>query len=174
MTTPTVVIADYSPDWPIQFEREREAILSALAPLSVCIEHIGSTSVPGMRAKPIIDIMVGGPSLDAFESRRNELATLGYEYLPEMQTLMPDNRFFAKPALPPRHFHLHAVEIDGEFWRDHIVFRDLLRADSQLAAEYVDLKSELASQFASEPKQYTLAKGPFINAVVQRMLRQDL
>lgn len=174
MTTATVVIADYSPDWPVQFERERDAIIAVLAPLPVCVEHIGSTSVPGMRAKPIIDIMVGGPSLEAFESRRDALARLGYEYLPEMRALMPDNRFFAKPALPPRQFHLHAVEIDSEFWRDHIVFRDLLRSDPRLAAEYVELKSELASQFASEPKQYTLAKGPFINAVVQRMLHQDL
>jgi GrpB-like predicted nucleotidyltransferase (UPF0157 family) len=174
MTNPTVVIADYSPDWPLQFERERDAILAVLAPMPVSIEHIGSTSVPGMRAKPIIDIMVGGPSPEAFESLRDALARIGYEYLPEMRALMPDNRFFAKPTLPPRRFNLHAVEINGEFWRDHILFRDLLRADAQLAAEYVELKSELASQFASEPKQYTLAKGPFINAVVQRMLHQDL
>jgi GrpB-like predicted nucleotidyltransferase (UPF0157 family) len=174
MTTPPLVIVDYSPGWPREFEREREAIKAALAPLSISIEHIGSTSVPGMRAKPIIDIMVGGPSLDAFEERIQDLARIGYEHLPEMRSLMPDNRFFAKPATLPRRFNLHAVELDGEFWRDHLLFRDMLRADVQLATEYAELKSELATQFASEPKQYTLAKGPFINAVVQRMLHQDL
>jgi GrpB-like predicted nucleotidyltransferase (UPF0157 family) len=174
MTTPTLVIVDYSPNWPREFERECLAIEAALTPLPVSIEHIGSTSVPGMRAKPIIDIMVGGPSLEAFEGRIKDLARIGYQYLPEMRSLMPDNRFFAKPATLPRRFNLHAVELDGEFWRDHLLFRDMLRADPQLAIEYAELKSELATQFASEPKQYTLAKGPFINAVVQRMLHQDL
>ena len=102
MTMPTLVIVDYSSDWPREFARERQAIHAALAPLAVSIEHIGSTSVPGMRAKPIIDIMVGGPSLEAFEARSEDLARIGYEHLPEMRSLMPDNRFFAKPAALPR------------------------------------------------------------------------
>ena len=167
MTQPTLVIAAYSPEWPREFERERAALTAALAPLHVHIEHIGSTSVPGMSAKPIIDIMVGAPSLNDVEAHMPLIEQLGYEHLPEMLDLMPDNRFFAKPATLPRRFHLHAVEYDGEFWRDHIAFRDVLRNDSKLAADYLALKSQLAAQYRLQPKRYTDAKGPFINAVVQ-------
>jgi len=167
MTQPTLVIVPYSSEWPREFERERDALLAALAPLPMHIEHIGSTSVPGMSAKPIIDIMLGAPSLADVESRMPLIEQLGYEHLPEMLQLMPDNRFFAKPASLPRRVHLHAVEYDGEFWRDHIAFRDVLRTDAKLAADYVALKSRLAVKYKLQPKRYTDAKGPFINAVVQ-------
>lgn len=174
MKPPALIIAAYSPDWPSEFARERAALAAALAPLPIHIEHIGSTSVPGMAAKPIIDIMLGAPSLADIEMRRTIIERLGYEHLPEMLELMPDNRFFAKPAALPRRFHLHAVEYDGEFWRDHIAFRDLLREDPQLAAEYVELKSRLASEFKLQPKRYTDAKGPFINAAVTRAHRKSI
>jgi GrpB-like predicted nucleotidyltransferase (UPF0157 family) len=172
MKQPALIIAAYSPEWPREFDRERAALAAALAPLPVHIEHIGSTSVPGMSAKPIIDIMLGAPSLEEVEARMATIEQLGYEHLPEMRELMPDNRFFAKPATLPRRFHLHAVEYDGEFWRDHIAFRDMLREDSQLAAQYVALKSRLAREFKLQPKRYTDAKGPFINAAVQRGQRK--
>jgi GrpB-like predicted nucleotidyltransferase (UPF0157 family) len=169
MRQPTLVIAAYSPDWPLEFESERDALAAALAPLPVHIEHIGSTSVPGMSAKPIIDIMLGAPTLADVEAQMPRIQQLGYEHLPEMRELMPDNRFFAKPAALPRRFHLHAVEYEGEFWRDHIAFRDVLRQDAKLAADYLALKSRLAAQFKLQPKRYTDAKGPFINEVVQRV-----
>jgi GrpB-like predicted nucleotidyltransferase (UPF0157 family) len=173
MKQPTLVIAPYSPEWPREFDRERSALEAALAPLVVRIEHIGSTSVPGMSAKPIIDIMVGAPSLADIEQRAPSIQQLGYEHLPEMRELMPDNRFFAKPSSLPRRFHLHAVEYEGEFWRDHIAFRDALRADAKLAADYLALKSDLAAQFKLQPKRYTDAKGPFINAAVQRVQKKE-
>jgi GrpB-like predicted nucleotidyltransferase (UPF0157 family) len=173
MKRPSLVIAAYSPEWPREFERERAALESTLAPLAVHIEHIGSTSVPGMSAKPIIDIMLGAPSLADIEHRMHLIESLGYEHLPEMRELMPDNRFFAKPATLPRRFHLHAVEYDGEFWRDHIAFRDVLREDTKLAADYLALKSRLAAEFKLQPKRYTDAKGPFINAAVQRAQRKQ-
>ena len=167
-----LVIAHYSPEWPREFERERAAIARLLAPLPMHIEHIGSTSVPGMPAKPIIDIMLGVPSLADIEARIELVEQLGYTHLPEMRELMPDNRFFAKPVSMPRHFHLHAVEYDGEFWRDHIAFRDMLRADNELARDYAALKNRLADEFAFQPKRYTDAKGPFINAAVARLQRE--
>jgi GrpB-like predicted nucleotidyltransferase (UPF0157 family) len=173
MTQPTLVIAAYSPEWPREFERESAALRVALAPLPIHIEHIGSTSVPGMSAKPIIDIMLGAASLSDVEAHMPLIKQLGYKHLPEMRELMPDNRFFAKPATLPRRFHLHAVEYNGEFWRDHIAFRDVLRKDAQLAADYLALKSRLAAEFKLQPKRYTDAKGPFINAVVQRVQRKQ-
>jgi GrpB-like predicted nucleotidyltransferase (UPF0157 family) len=167
MTQPALVISPYSTEWPKRFERERRALEAALAPLHIHIEHIGSTSVPGLSAKPIIDIMLGAPSLQAAEGLREVIESLGYVHLPEMRALMPDNRFFAKPETLPRDFHLHAVEFEGEFWRDHLIFRDLLRADGRLAQEYANLKARLANEFSREPKRYTDAKGPFINAAIQ-------
>lgn len=171
MTQPALVIAPYSPQWPKDFERERQALEAALAPVRVHIEHIGSTSVAGLPAKPIIDIMLGAPSLDLIEAHQNKIESLGYTFLPEMLELMPDNRFFAKPASLPRHFHLHAVEFESEFWRDHLAFRDLLRSNPSLARDYAELKSRLATEFAFQPKRYTDAKGPFINAAVQQRQR---
>jgi GrpB-like predicted nucleotidyltransferase (UPF0157 family) len=167
-----LVIAAYSPEWPFEFERERSALAAVLAPLTVRIEHIGSTSVPGMSAKPIIDIMLGVPKLEDIETRMHLVEQLGYVHLPEMLELMPDNRFFAKPATLPRRFHLHAVEYDGEFWRDHIVFRDALRADARLAGDYAALKTRLADEFSNQPKRYTDAKGPFINEAVAKQQRR--
>jgi GrpB-like predicted nucleotidyltransferase (UPF0157 family) len=167
-----LVLAAYSPEWPHEFERERSALAAVLAPLTVRIEHIGSTSVPGMSAKPIIDIMLGVPKLQDIETRMHLVEQLGYVHLPEMLELMPDNRFFAKPATLPRRFHLHAVEYDGEFWRDHIVFRDALRADARLAKDYAALKTRLADEFANQPKRYTDAKGPFINDAVAKQQRR--
>ena len=167
-----LVISAYSPEWPREFELERDALAAVLAPLSVHIEHIGSTSVPGMSAKPIIDIMLGVPKLADIEARMHLIEQLGYLHLPEMRELMPDNRFFAKPATLPRRFHLHAVEYDAEFWRDHIVFRDALRADAKLARDYAALKTKLADEFANQPKRYTDAKGPFINDAVARQLQR--
>lgn len=168
MANPTLVITAYSSEWPREFERQRAALIAALAPLPVHIEHIGSTSVPGMSAKPIVDIMLGAPSLADIEERVSLIEQLGYEHLPQMRELMPDNRFFAKPANLPRRFHLHCVEYGGDFWRDHIAFRDLLREDATLAADYLALKSRLATEFKLEPKRYTDAKGPFIIEVVRR------
>ena len=118
MKQPALIIAAYSPDWPREFERERAALAAALAPLSVHIEHIGSTSVPGMSAKPIIDIMLGAPSLRDVEALMAAIARLGYEHLPEMLELMPDNRFFAKPAtLRPIRASLQSNSIVKRFFR---------------------------------------------------------
>jgi len=168
MRQPTsVIVTAYSPEWPRAFERECAALEAILAPLPITIEHIGSTSVPGLSAKPIIDIMLGAPSLADIEARMPIIEALGYEHLPEMRELMPDNRFFAKPHSLPRRFHLHAVEYDGTFWREHLLFRDLLRTDHTLATEYETLKDRLATEFRFQPKRYTDAKGPFINSVVR-------
>src|SRR5277367_416816 len=103
-----IVLSDYSPDWPRMFD-EMRAALTPLVPPQTAIEHIGSTSVPGLAAKPVIDILIG---LADFE-RANEwvppIQSLGFEYVPQFETMMPYRRFFRKESAGVRTHHIHMV-----------------------------------------------------------------
>ena len=176
-----IVIADYDPAWPERFARERALIVEACGPQTfLAIEHIGSTSVPGLAAKPIIDIMPGVRSLDAFAPAIAKLEGIGYEYVPEFERPIPEmddpgmpfRRYFRKDAGGERAFHLHVVEMGSGFWRDHLVFRDYLRAHPEAAAAYADLKRAIAADYnaALQPhygsiernKHYTDRKSDFV------------
>lgn len=119
-----VLIVDYSTDWPNMFAAEKRALLSALQPDAVAIEHIGSTSVGGLGAKPIIDILAGAKSLPAIEEHIEHITALGYLYVPAFESTIPERRFFVKPGTGAPTFHLHAVSKAGGFWTDHLAFRD--------------------------------------------------
>src|SRR5690606_21202436 len=103
-----VIIDPYNPEWPSVFRQEQDA-LRAVLPGHFVIEHIGSTAVPGLAAKPIIDVMVGAHSLPEIDAVISELKGLGYEYLPQNEIDIPQRRFLAKPVVRPRQFHLHCV-----------------------------------------------------------------
>lgn len=159
-----VVIADYSPEWPAQFAAERR-MLARLLPGGV-IEHIGSTSVPGLAAKPIIDIMIGVSVLSEAEARISSFESLGYRYCPEHEQVLPQRRFFSRSASPYPLCHIHAVVKGSPFWTEHLAFRDTLRDNAGLAAEYAALKYRLAGQFRGDRAAYTDAKASFIQAVL--------
>lgn len=161
MSAAPVLIVDYSPDWPAHFAAERDALAKVFYPTAVEIEHIGSTSVPGLGAKPIIDILLGAPNLLLIEEHIAQLERLGYRYVPEFEKVLPHRRYFARQS-----FHLHAVESESTFWREHLAFRDALRSDSALAAQYLELKRRLSKTFGSNRAGYTDAKAPFIKGVV--------
>lgn len=161
-----VVIESYSPQWPLQFERERERLVAAFAGDLVQVEHIGSTAVPGLGAKPVIDILLGAASLAAIEARIAALGAIGYRYVPEFEATLPQRRYFSKPAGAGAAVHLHAVESGGTFWREHVAFRDALRRDGALRDGYLALKQRLALQFGSDRAGYTDAKAGFIRAVL--------
>jgi len=162
-----VVIAPYSSGWPGLFLSEY-AVLSSLFPQPTFqIEHIGSTAIPGLPAKPIIDIMLGAPSLREVEAQIVGLEHLGYEYLPQHEQTMPERRFFAKPVIRPRLFHLHAAVFGETFWNEHLLFRDALSNNPPLAAEYGSLKLRLAAQFGEDRDGYTNAKSSFITSVIR-------
>lgn len=160
-----VVIAPHSEQWRGQFREERRLLLSVL-PAHFRLEHIGSTSVPGMPAKPIIDMMLGARSLSEIQTCIPELGRLGYEYMPQHELELPERRFFAKPLVRPRHFHLHAVVAESSFWCEHLKFRDLLREDRTLADDYAKLKYRLAQAFGDERDGYTNAKTAFIHKAI--------
>lgn len=132
----------------------------------VMIEHVGSTAVPGLAAKPIIDILLGAPSLAVIEARIEQLAAIGLEYVNKHEHAFPMRRYFVRPADTALCVHLHCVQSDSAFWREHLAFRDLLRAQPDLLAQYQALKLQLAQQFATDRAAYTDAKGPFIRAAL--------
>lgn len=156
------MIVDYDPGWPVRFEEERRLIAQALSGLAVAIEHVGSTSVPGLAAKPVIDIMVAIRAFEDGERCVAPLEALRYEYRGDGG--IPGRHYFRKGE--PRSHHMHMVVYGGEFWERHIAFRDLLRADRALADAYAALKRELAAQHGAGRIAYTEAKTPFIEAAL--------
>jgi GrpB-like predicted nucleotidyltransferase (UPF0157 family) len=162
--TDTVVLVPYDEAWPSLYVEERLRIERALGSWVKGIEHVGSTAVPGVAAKPILDIMVGVRSLRDAKYCIRPLEQLGYEYRGEAG--VPGRAFFRKGD--PRTHHLHMTEIGSEFWERHLLLRDYLRAHPKTAREYAQLKHHLADRFGSDRAAYTEAKTGFISEVVRR------
>lgn len=164
-----ILLAEYSPEWPRQFAVERTRLLAALGDLRSEVEHIGSTAVPGLIAKPVIDIMIGRPAEREVTPYIDALRRAGYEYRGESG--IAGRHYFRRGR--PRTHHLHLVEHGGALWRDHLRFRDRLRADPALATEYAALKRRLAAELAEDRAAYTEAKGPFITRVLRASAGDD-
>ena len=167
---PIVVIA-YDPAWPAEFEAERKLLTDALRS-SAIIEHIGSTSVPGLAAKPVIDMLVGVAGLAEIEARIPELEALSYQYVLEFESVTPERRYFRKMEGSAMTHQIHAVVVGGEFWVRHLAFRDYLRSHPDTAREYAQLKTELAARHRLEREAYTDAKGPFIRRVEEKAMNE--
>ena len=166
-----VEIVDYDPEWVTLFSEERGRILGVIGHLGVAVEHIGSTAVVGLGAKPIIDIMVGVNRLSDAQQCIEPLSSLGYRYQPEHEVTMPERRFFGKGEPPgEQHYHLHMVEKGGEFWRRHLAFRDYLRSHPKASRQYCEFKRKLASEYGSDREGYTEAKTSFIESIVAKAL----
>lgn len=162
-----VIVSPWSEAWQAQFERARAELLDAFAGPPVRIEHIGSTAVHGLAAKPVIDVLLGADVLAVVETRIDALAGLGYRYRPEYEDALPTRRYFVRDADGERlRIHLHAVVEGGPIWREHLAFRDALRGDDALRAAYQALKCDLAARHAGDKAAYTDAKTPFIRAVI--------
>jgi GrpB-like predicted nucleotidyltransferase (UPF0157 family) len=165
MTDPVVVVP-YDPAWPVRFRIESQLLHLALAALRPSIEHIGSTSVTGLAAKPVIDMLVGVPSLGAFEAHAARLSPYGYEYIPEYERVLPERRFFKRVVRGVRTHHVHVVELNGLYWKRYLRFRNQLRADAWLAARYAELKRRLAGRYRHDRDAYTNGKTGFVEAVL--------
>ena len=169
MSTPDpVVLSAYSPLWPAIFDFERGRLDAIFGTDVAVIEHIGSTAVPGMGAKPIIDVMAGVADLAMVERRMGALEADGYRYVPEFERAFPQRRYFTKKNGPPGQFHLHAVVHGSPFWKSQLAFRDALRADERLAARYWKLKQRLAARHPNDREAYAEAKSTFIREVLAR------
>ena len=132
-------VVPYRKGWKELFEREAGLLRNALREEALRIEHIGRTSIPGMDAKPIIDIMVAVESLTKAMKLIPVVEALGYEYKPH--DTVPGRMFFAKESTSEyRTHHLNLSELGSGFWKDTLAFRDYLRTHDEIAKEYVDLK----------------------------------
>ena len=166
-----VAVVDYDPRWPGQFEEEKARILAAVGPRILAVEHIGSTAVPGLAAKPIIDILAGIRHLEDAMECVAPLAAIGYDYVPEFEAELPDRRYFWKGLREAHTHHVHLVEIGGTFWRRHLAFRDYLRTHPEDARRYAVLKRDLAAKFGADREGYTDAKTAFIRMIEATALR---
>jgi GrpB-like predicted nucleotidyltransferase (UPF0157 family) len=165
---PPITIVDYDASWPQRFAAEREAMAAALGEAMVGvagIEHIGSTSVTGCAAKPIIDIMVGVAELEKAAGVTAALEQIGYV---ESRSRSPATRLSFEKGRPDTH-HAHVVEFEGDEWRQMTGFRDFLRANASAARRYGSLKRELARTCGAAPFAYSGGKAPFIEAVLAEL-----
>lgn len=168
-----VVVTEYDPRWPQLFQEEKDLIESVIGPHVVEIEHVGSTSVPGLGAKPIIDIQVGVRRLLDFKLCIRPLQQIGYEHAPWADADIPEQRrYFRKSAEGVRSHHLHMCEFGSDWWRNHLAFRDYLRENSLDADRYYQLKKELAPRFEWDTIGYTEAKTDFITSVMDKINRE--
>jgi GrpB-like predicted nucleotidyltransferase (UPF0157 family) len=158
-----VELVDHDPRWAALFEQERARLAAVFDGRAVGIEHVGSTSVPGLSAKPIVDILVGLREVSVTDAEIAAMERLEYEYLGEFG--LPGRLYFRKGE--PRTHHVHVVEHGGEHWERHLTFRDALRADPEERRRYDELKRRLAAE--GHPREvYTELKTPFIRAVEAR------
>ena len=163
-----VRIAPYDPAWPADFEAERSLLEPVLAPwLTGEIHHVGSTSVPGLGAKPVIDILAEVASLEESRAAIEPLQELSYWWFPYQEERVS---WFCKPSPEHRTHHLHLVVPGSEAWRDELAFRDTLRAEPETARAYEQLKRRLADEHASDREEYTVAKTAFVESVLARVL----
>ena len=162
MPSDRVELVDHDPTWAQLFEQERELLAGVFDGLVVGIEHIGSTSVPDLCAKPIVDVLVGLRELELTDERVAAMERLGYAYLGEHG--LPGRLFFRKE---PRTHHVHVVQYGGEVWERQITFREALRSDEEERRRYDEYKRRLAAE--GHPREaYSELKTPFIRAVEAR------
>jgi GrpB-like predicted nucleotidyltransferase (UPF0157 family) len=166
-----IEIVPYDGGWPALFEAEATCLREAMGSTALRIEHVGSTSVPGLAAKPIIDIQVSVASLATPGAHAETLARLGYSQIPlgPFDLVYP---FFQKPDAHPGTHHLHLCVLGSAEEHRHLLFRDYLRSHPQVAAEYVELKRSLAAAHhgttLASCERYSLAKTAFVNSVLER------
>ena len=160
---PPIDIVSYDSSWPRQFQEEAEVLQHALAPwLVAAIEHIGSTAIPGLSAKPTIDIMAGVETLDASRPAIVAAADVGYCYAPYQVEI---EHWFCKPSRAVRTHHLHLIPVGAAEWRRPIAFRDYLRIHHDVAREYEVLKRQLAQDHRLDREAYSQAKQSFIDRI---------
>jgi GrpB-like predicted nucleotidyltransferase (UPF0157 family) len=158
-------IANYDLRWPVLAMREKRAICRALGERIPALEHVGSTAVPELAARPFVDLMAGVPRLAEADACIELLRGLGYVYVPGAESELPDNRYLEKCVAGVERFHLHLNEYGSARWQDRLVFRDYLRAYPDAARQYELLKRDLAPRFTSGGP-YSLAKSEFVRSIL--------
>jgi len=160
-----IVIVPYDPQWSILYAQEAARILAVTGGIVLAIEHIGSTAVPGLAAKPIIDMLAAVPELTAVDGCMESLQQLGYV---DERIQVSDRRLFCKGPYNEGTHHLHFVRSGSAAWQLPIHFRDFLRSHPQAIEQYAALKQELAAMHGADLDGYTDGKGRFIAAALHQ------
>jgi GrpB-like predicted nucleotidyltransferase (UPF0157 family) len=168
-----VVIVPYDPAWPDLFDEEMERVTEAVGHIIRRIAHVGSTAVPGLAAKAIVDMTAGVADASSAELCLAPLAKIGYtDVTPQPDE--DDSWYYClgkRPSAGPV-YHLHLMEFPSTFWDKHLLFREYLRAHPDAAQEYERLKRELATRFRDDRPRYTEAKAGFIEKALRRARRE--
>jgi len=170
-----IAIVPYDASWPEKYAIEAESLREALGACALQIEHVGSTSIPSLAAKDVIDIQISVPTLGSLAPYLQPLAGIGYEHVPlgDFDAIYP---FFQKPVNWPSTHHLHLCIAGSEQERRHLAFRDYLRHNPIVAAQYVALKRELATvnhgATLESRERYSLSKTQFVSSVLVQALSE--
>ncbi|MGB2762332.1 MAG: GrpB family protein [Minisyncoccales bacterium] len=161
-----VKLSPYVPEWKRLYKKEEKLLCSSIGKYIEDIQHVGSTSIPGVKSKPIIDIAIGVKSLRIGRKCIKPLEKLGYEYKGDAG--IAGRHFFAKGSKMNRIYYIHIEKLNDKLWKNHIVFRDYLRRHKEAIKEYNKLKEKLAKEHKDDRDTYTIKKATFI----QRILRK--
>jgi GrpB-like predicted nucleotidyltransferase (UPF0157 family) len=159
-----VVVVPYDARWPVLFEAASAELVDALGSSILAVHHVGSTSVPGLCAKPVLDLLVAVPDFKAATNLVPAIESIGYEFRPDED--IPDRHFLRRRVGAIRTHHLSLAEPTSRHHRVTLAFRDALRREPQLAASYADLKLALAQQFPHDRPAYLEGKSKFIGDVL--------
>jgi GrpB-like predicted nucleotidyltransferase (UPF0157 family) len=165
---PAIRIVDHDPAWAGLAGQELRRIEAALGDVAVRLEHVGSTAVPGLAAKPILDLQLSVDAIDPPERYVVPLEALGYLFVPEPES--PDYHFFAKPPERPRTYHLHVCQAGSEHELRHVAVRDFLRSHAGEAERYAALKREVAARHPQDRLAYIDGKDAYVTALEGRAL----
>ena len=163
-------LVPYDPSWPTKFESEKTLIEKTLGSWIVGgVHHVGSTAVPGLSAKPVIDIMVGVKNLEEAKPCIELLEKIHYMYFPYRPEIM---HWFCKPSMEHRTHHLHMMEEGSRAWKERLAFRDYLRLHADVRDAYQKLKISLAEKFRDDRESYTDSKTEFVRTIVARATKK--
>ena len=160
-----VKLSEYSPAWEKLYKKEEKLLIPIVEKYGLGIEHIGSTAIPGSKAKPIIDMVIGVKSLKDGEKLIKPLKKLGYKCRHDAS--IEKRYFFTKGNKTQTSYHLHIVRFNSSLWKNQLLFRDYLRKHKDVVKKYNELKEELAEKYKDDRKKYVAGKDKFIKSVIK-------
>lgn len=160
-----VKLSPHNPVWKKLYKKEEKLLHPIIEKYALDIQHIGSTSIPGSKAKPIIDIAIGVKNLKDGGKFVEPLELLGYEY--KHNAGIKGRYFFAKGNKTEKTHHIHIVKLGGKLWKNQIIFRDYLLKHKEVVKEYNELKEGLAEKYKNDREKYTAQKDTFIKGILK-------
>ncbi len=170
----SIIIHEYDKSWSELFLEEKSKIVALIGEFIISIEHIGSTAIPDLASKPIIDILIGLRKLDDSIYCIPKLKKLNYEYVQGAEQSLPNRRYFRKPprGTGVRKYHVHMVEFESDFWNKQILFRDYLITHHEAKSAYESLKRDLAVKYKNNRPAYTDGKEAFVKLILEKALEE--